>query len=226
EHGAERDGLYRRRPNRAARRPGQRRRRHAGHARAGGGRAAVTLWAGRVGTELAPEVWEFLKADDAELLPYDCRATLVHAHRLQAAGILSEEELQQVGQRLAEIEASPVRAAGEDEDVHSFIEAELGLLGRKIHAGRSRNDQVAAALRLYVEDACTEAGAALASFAAAILERAAADATTPMPGYTHLQRAQPITLGHHLLAWSEMLERDRSRFAFAGAQAQPSPLGS
>ena len=67
---------------------------------------------------------------------------------------------------------------------------------------------------------------ALVVFASAILERAAVDATTPMPGYTHLQRAQPITLGHHLLAWSEMLERDRARFAFAGAQAQQSPLGS
>src|SRR5207248_1695644 len=111
------------------------------------------------------------------------------------------------------------------EDVHSFLEAELGAVGRKIHAGRSRNDQVAAALRLYVEDACAEADGALVSFAAAILEQAAAEATTPMPGYTHLQRAQPVTFGHHLLAWVEMLERDRARFAFAAAQSAPSPLG-
>jgi argininosuccinate lyase len=177
-----------------------------------------------VGGELAPEVWEFLKADDAELLAYDCRATLLHAQRLRAAGILDEEELQLVGRRLAEIENSPVPA--EDEDVHSFIERELGEVGRKIHAGRSRNDQVAAAMRLYVEAACEEAGEALASFAASILDHAAADATTPMPGYTHLQRAQPVTLGHHLLAWCEMLERDRLRFAFARAQAESSPLGS
>jgi argininosuccinate lyase len=182
----------------------------------------VTLWAGRVDAQLAPEVWEFLKADDAELLPYDVRGTLLHAERLHAAGLLDDAELAEVRATLATLDTVDPAA----EDVHSFIEAELGAVGRKIHAGRSRNDQVAAALRLYVEDACAEADRALVAFAAAILEHAAADAATPMPGYTHLQRAQPITLGHHLLAWSEMLERDRARFAFAGVQAQPSPLGS
>jgi argininosuccinate lyase len=182
----------------------------------------VTLWAGRVDTELAPEVWEFLKADDAELLPYDVKGTLLHAERLHAAGLLDDAELAEARATLAMLDNVDPAA----EDVHSFIEAELGAVGRKIHAGRSRNDQVAAALRLYVEDACAEADRALVAFAAAILEYAAADAATPMPGYTHLQRAQPITLGHHLLAWSEMLERDRARFAFAGVQAQPSPLGS
>jgi argininosuccinate lyase len=182
----------------------------------------VTLWSGRVGAELAPEVWDFLKADDAELLPYDIKGTLLHAERLHAAGLLDDTELAEVRETLAGIESVDPAA----EDVHSFIEAELGAVGRKIHAGRSRNDQVAAALRLYVEDACAEADASLVSFAAAILEHAAADATTPMPGYTHLQRAQPITLGHHLLAWAEMIERDRARFAFARMQAQPSPLGS
>jgi len=182
----------------------------------------VTLWAGRIDAQLAPEVWEFLKADDAELLPYDVKGTLLHAERLHAAGILDDVELAEVRETLAALDSVDPAA----EDVHSFIEAELGAVGRKIHAGRSRNDQVAAALRLYVHDACAEADRALVAFASAILEHAAADAATPMPGYTHLQRAQPITLGHHLLAWSEMLERDRARFAFAGVQAQPSPLGS
>ena len=182
----------------------------------------MTLWAGRVDAQLAPEVWEFLKADDAELLPYDVKGTLLHAERLHAAGLLDDAELAEVRATLATLDSVDPAA----EDVHSFIEAELGAVGRKIHAGRSRNDQVAAALRLYVEDACAEADRALVAFAAAILEHAAADATTPMPGYTHLQRAQPVTLGHHLLAWSEMLERDRARFAFASVQAQPSPLGS
>jgi argininosuccinate lyase len=182
----------------------------------------VTLWAGRVDAQLAPEVWEFLKADDAELLPYDVKGTLLHAERLHAAGLLDEAELAEVRATLATLDTVDPAA----EDVHSFIEAELGTVGRKIHAGRSRNDQVAAALRLYVEDACAEADRALVAFAVAILEHAAADATTAMPGYTHLQRAQPITLGHHFLAWSEMLERDRARFAFAATQAQPSPLGS
>ena len=186
----------------------------------------MTLWSGRVNSELAPEVWEFLRADDAELLPYDCEATLQHAERLEAAGLLSAHELAEVRERLAGIAASSVAAEGGDEDVHSYIEAELGDLGRKIHAGRSRNDQVAAAFRLYVADACADADAALVAFAGAILDRAAEEADTAMPGYTHLQRAQPVTLGHHLLAWTEMLERDRARFAFARAQASPSPLGA
>ena len=110
--------------------------------------------------------------------------------------------------------------------MHSSIERQLGDVGRKIHAGRSRNDQVAAAFRLYVVDACAQPTRALTAFARAILDRAEAEAGTPMPGYTHLQRAQPVTLGHHLLAWVEMLERDRARFAFAANQAAPSPLGA
>jgi argininosuccinate lyase len=182
----------------------------------------MTLWSGRVGSELAPEVWAFLKSDDAELLPYDVQGTLLHAERLHAAGILDDAELAEVRDTLAQLDAVDPAA----EDVHSFIEAELGEVGRKIHAGRSRNDQVAAAFRLYVADACAEADAALVAFADVILERAGEETDTAMPGYTHLQRAQPVTLGHHLLAWAEMLERDRARFAFAAAQAAPSPLGA
>jgi len=182
----------------------------------------MTLWSGRVGGELAREVWEFLRADDAELLPYDLQATLLHAQRLHAAGILDDDELAEVTTKLAAIETIDEA----DEDVHSSIERQLGEVGRKIHAGRSRNDQVAAAFRLYVADACTEAGTALGVFAGALLERAEQQADTPMPGYTHLQRAQPVTVGHHLLAWAEMLERDRARFAFARTQAGPSPLGA
>ena len=182
----------------------------------------MTLWAGRVETNLTPEVWSFLRADDAELLPYDLEATLLHAQRLHAAGILDDDELAEVTAKLATIEE--IEPA--DEDVHSSIERQLGPVGRKIHAGRSRNDQVAAAFRLYVADACDEAEAALCAFVRVILARAGDEATTPMPGYTHLQRAQPVTLGHHLLAWTEMLERDRARFTFARAQSKPSPLGA
>jgi argininosuccinate lyase len=182
----------------------------------------VTLWSGRVGAELEPEVRDFLRADDADLLPHDVAGTLLHAERLHAAGLLDDGELSEVRETLARLGAADPAA----EDVHSFIEAELGDVGRKIHAGRSRNDQVAAAFRLYVADACREAEAALGAFAAAILSRAEDELGTTMPGYTHLQRAQPVTLAHHLLAWTEMLERDRGRFAFAAGRAAPSPLGA
>ena len=185
----------------------------------------MTLWAGRVGgTLLAPEVWEFLRAQDDELLPYDLQGTLIHARRLEAGGLLAPAELAEVEQRLAEITVDDLDT--DDEDVHSAIERLLGDVGRKIHAGRSRNDQVAAALRLYVSHACAEAEEALRAFVRAVLARAADEAGTPMPGYTHLQRAIPVTLGHHLLAWVEMLERDRARLRFAGAQAVFSPLGA
>ncbi len=184
----------------------------------------MTLWAGRVGGALAPEVWDFLRAVDDPLLPYDVAGTLVHAKRLQAAGLLDSAELADVEARLSQIGVDDL--APSDEDVHSAIERLLGSVGKKIHAGRSRNDQVVAAFRLYVVDACDEAVDAIRGFALTILGRAEAEAETPMPGYTHLQRAQPVTVGHHLLAWVEMLERDLSRFRFARGQAEPSPLGA
>ncbi len=187
----------------------------------------MTLWTARVMDTLAPEVWTFLRAADAELLPYDCEATLLHARRLEAAGLLSVEELAEAESTLARVrEQGAALLASEDEDVHSALERLLGPVGRRMHAGRSRNDQVAATLRLYVVDACREAVEAIGRLARAMLDQAEAEAETPMPGYTHLQRAQPVTVGHHLLAWTEMLERDRTRFAFAAAQARPSPLGA
>ena len=181
----------------------------------------MTLWAGRVRAEVAPEVAEFLAADDAELLQYDCAATLVHAQRLHAAGLLDDAELDQAEAALAHLEYEPGF-----EDVHTLIEQSLGDVGRKLQAGRSRNDQVAAALRLYVGDACAEGIAGIEILARVLIDRAEREADTPLPGYTHLQRAQPVTVGHHLLAWVEMLERDRERFRFAAAAAQPSPLGA
>jgi argininosuccinate lyase len=186
----------------------------------------MTLWSGRVGGSLDPAVWAFLHADDAELLPYDCEASVQHAQRLHAAGLLSDEELVEAASRLAEIAHDPAGYLAEDEDVHSAIERRLGDLGRKIHAGRSRNDQVAAALRLYVLDACAEAREEIEALALVVLSLAEVEADTLLPGYTHLQRGQPVTLGHHLLAWVEMLDRDRTRFAAAAAAAVESPLGA
>jgi argininosuccinate lyase len=186
----------------------------------------MTLWSARVARPLDPAVAAFLRADDAELLPYDCEATAVHARRLHAAGLLDDAELAEAESKLAEIARGSEPLTPEDEDVHSAIERLLGDVGRKIHAGRSRNDQVAAAFRLYVADAAAEARTGIAELASAVLDRAEEDAETPMPGYTHLQRAQPVTVGHHLLAWVEMLERDLTRFAAASVAAAGSPLGA
>ena len=186
----------------------------------------MTTWQARVEGALDPDVWRFLRVDDAELLPYDCEATAEHARRLAAAGLLTDEELDEAESRLAELAQDPGAYLESDEDVHSAIERLLGDVGRKIHAGRSRNDQVAAAFRMYVLDACAEAREAIDAFALVVLSFAESEAETVMPGYTHLQRAQPITLGHHLLAWVEMLDRDRTRFAAAAEAAAESPLGA
>ncbi len=186
----------------------------------------MTTWRARVEAALDPEVWEFLRADDAELLPYDCEASREHARRLMKAGILTPEEFDTVERKLADIAQGGSAALSESEDVHTAIEQSLGEVGRKIHAGRSRNDQVAAALRLYVLDACAEARDAIDALALVVLSFAESEADTVMPGYTHLQRAQPVTLGHHLLAWVEMLDRDRTRFAAAAEAAAESPLGA
>jgi argininosuccinate lyase len=188
--------------------------------------AAMTLWSGRVGGSLDPAVWELLRANDAELLPYDCAATAEHAARLHGAGLLDTDELAEVEELLSAIAHDPSSVAEGDEDVHSAIERLLGPVGRKIHAGRSRNDQVAAALRLYVADACAEAREEIDALALVTLSFAETEAETLMPGYTHLQRGQPVTLGHHLLAWVEMLDRDRTRFAAAADASAVSPLGA
>jgi len=186
----------------------------------------VTLWAARTGVALDPDVDAFLRAEDGELLPYDCVATALHAQRLHVAGILSDAELDEVETRLTTIADEGTAFLGEYEDVHSAIEGLLGTVGRKIHAGRSRNDQVAAAARLYVEDAAREAETAIGTLMETILDLAEREAATPLPGYTHLQRAQPVTVGHHLHAWVEMLERDGHRFQQAAAASAPSPLGA
>jgi len=186
----------------------------------------MTLWSGRVGGSLDPAVWELLRANDAELLPYDCAATAEHAGRLHGAGLLTAGELNEVEERLSGLAHDPSSLLAEDEDVHSAIERVLGDVGRKVHAGRSRNDQVAAAFRLYVRDACAEAREEIDALALVTLSFAETEADTLMPGYTHLQRGQPVTFGHHLLAWVEMLDRDRTRFAAAAEAAAESPLGA
>ena len=188
----------------------------------------MTLWSARTGdTSVDPAVAAFLRADDSQLLPYDCVGTRLHAERLHEAGLLKDEELEQIRVRLEEIaEQDESLLEPGDEDVHSAIERLLGTVGRKIHAGRSRNDQVVTAFRLYVEDAAHDGRQAVYTLTESLVDRAAAEATTVMPGYTHLQRAQPVTLGHHLLAWCEMLLRDAARFTLAAEHASRSALGA
>ena len=171
-------------------------------------------------------MWELLRANDAELLPYDCAATAEHAARLHGAGLLDTDELADVEERLSGIAHDPASVVEGDEDVHSAIERLLGPVGRKVHAGRSRNDQVAAAFRLYVADGCAEAREEIDALALVTLSFAETEAETLMPGYTHLQRGQPVTLGHHLLAWVEMIDRDRTRFGAAAEASAESPLGA
>ena len=185
----------------------------------------MTLWAGRVGeTALAPEVWEFLKSEDAELLPYDIQGTRLHAERLLPQGCSTTDELAEVDS------GSPTSMRRDlepgDEDVHWAIERLLG-------AGRAQDPRRPLAqrpgrdgVRLYVAGRVRRGRRRDRRVRRGMLTRAEAEAETPMPGYTHLQRAIPVTVGHHLLAWVEMLERDRARFAFARAQAAPSPLGA
>ena len=180
----------------------------------------MTLWAGRVEVRLAPEVWAFLRADDAELLPYDCEATLVHARRLaRGRGSSPTRSSPRSRRALAAIaQGGYALLVDDDEDVHSAIERLLGAVGRKIHAGRSRNDQVAAAFRLYVADACAEAREAIAAFARAVLDLAEAEA-----GHRHARlHAPPARPAGHARPPPARLGRDARPRPRAASRSRPS----
>jgi argininosuccinate lyase len=171
---------------------------------------------------------------DRRLWPEDIRGSKAHAGALLRAGVLGEEEH---GRLVAGLDAVADELEGgrfdfqdDDEDIHMAIERRLtemiGPLGGKLHTARSRNDQVATDLALYVRARSEHAGELLGALLERILDRAREHADWPMPGYTHLQRAQPVYLGHHLLAWFWMLTRDAERFRTAAAAAARMPLGS
>ena len=155
-------------------------------------------------------------------------ASQVHVRMLERAGLLEPAEADALVEALAQVPAVPDDAP--DEDVHSYLERylseRLGPLGRKVHAGRSRNDQVAVATRLWAKDAAHELALAVADTQEALIACARANAGVVMPGYTHLQRAQPILLGHHLAAHAWMLQRDAERLRAAYAAADECPLGA
>ena len=171
---------------------------------------------------------------DRRLLPHDVAGSIAHAEMLAAQGLISGADaaaiiggLRSVAARLTSGELTWDAAL---EDVHMNVEArlidEIGDAGRRLHTGRSRNDQVATDLRLYARAAATRLIAALDDVRRALVVQARKHVDTLMPGYTHLQRAQPIRLAHHLLAYDAMLERDRGRIADAARRADESPLGS
>jgi argininosuccinate lyase len=171
---------------------------------------------------------------DWRLYRQDIRGSIAHARALRRAGILTEEEFESIEAGLREIEEEI--ASGrfsfdpELEDVHMNIEAELtrriGDAGAKLHTARSRNDQVALDLRLYLRDEISVLCDLIASFQRALVGLAERHADTLMPGYTHLQRAQPVFIAHHLLAYAEMAERDSGRLRDCAKRLDQMPLGS
>ena len=185
----------------------------------------TALWSGRLPGGLDPDVRAFTAslAVDRRLLPYDLRASAAHARMLATQGILDAELAERICEALAAVE---IDADAADEDVHSAIERELGELGRWVHAGRSRNDQVQTAMRMWVKDACDELAAGIRTLAGALLDRAERDGDAVLPGYTHGQRAQPVWLGQHLAAHVWALTRDIDRLHAVHRRADACPSGA
>ena len=170
---------------------------------------------------------------DFELYPFDIAGSVAHARGLGAAGIIKPSQLRAIERGLRqvkrELDDGSFEFLDSDEDIHTAIErrlTEITPAGAALHAGRSRNDQVALDLRLYCRSASAAAVSAIGNVVDRLGAQAAGHASWPMPGYTHLQRAQPVTLGHHLLAHAEPLLRDADRFRRAYDSADEMPLGS
>lgn len=171
---------------------------------------------------------------DQRLLPHDVAGSIAHAEMLAAKGLITADDARAITEGLRRVEAQ--LAAGELpwdaalEDVHMNVEGRLidqiGDAGRRLHTGRSRNDQVATDLKLYARASSLKLVNAIDDLRRAFLAQARAHVDTLMPGYTHFQRAQPVRLAHHLLAYDAMLERDRGRIHDAAKRADLSPLGS
>ena len=193
-------------------------------------------WSGRFTepTDSFVEAFTASVAFDRRLYRHDIAASMAHARMLAHTGVLSATECETIVKGLkeieAEIDAGKFEWSTALEDVHMNIEARLikriGDAGKKLHTGRSRNDQVATDLRLYLRDGIDEVDAAIRRLQEALLGVAEREADTIMPGFTHLQVAQPVTFGHHVLAWFEMLARDRERFADCRRRVNIMPLGA
>jgi argininosuccinate lyase len=171
---------------------------------------------------------------DQRLYAQDIAGSRAHAAMLAAQGILSDNDAQAIGEGLltvlSEIQAGTFTFSTALEDIHLNVESRLtdliGDAGKRLHTGRSRNDQVAVDFRLWVRDQCDAAIAGLTALMKAFLQQAEAGVDWVMPGFTHLQTAQPVTWGHHMLAYVEMFARDRSRFEDARRRMNECPLGA
>ncbi|MDJ0834181.1 MAG: argininosuccinate lyase [Gammaproteobacteria bacterium] len=194
------------------------------------------MWGGRF-QEQTDEFVEAFTASvdfDQRLALVDIQGSLAHARMLQHVGVLSADELAQIEQGLGQIEqevqAGSFNWSVKLEDVHMNVEARLtsliGDAGKKLHTGRSRNDQIATDIRLYLREQIGVCQQYIRHFQQGLLDLAEQHAETILPGFTHLQVAQPITFGHHMLAWFEMLERDHGRLADCAKRANIMPLGA
>lgn len=194
------------------------------------------LWGGRFtrGTDRLVEDFHSSISFDRRLYRYDIKGSMAHARMLAAVGIISGAEagaiVQGLGEVLADIEAGRAEFSVEAEDIHMNVEqlltAKIGEVGKKLHTARSRNDQVALDVRMYLKDEIDEVISLLGELQTALLDLAEAHTGTVMPGYTHLQRAQPVTLAHHLLAYVQMLGRDQERMRDCRRRTDVMPLGS
>ena len=194
----------------------------------------MKMWSGRFSQALDPEFenWQRSLPFDKKLLRHEVAASGAHATALAKAGVLSGEELALIKSGLTQIAREGAPAADDPaiEDVHHFVETKLieiaGEVGRKLHTGRSRNEQIATDLRLYVREQIDETTKLLADVIAALIERAESVGEVAMPSYTHLQRAEPVLVAHWLLAYAEMFFRDITRLADCRKRANVCPLGS
>ena len=193
-------------------------------------------WAGRFteATDAFVEAFTASVGFDKRLYKHDIMGSLAHARMLARVGVLTADECQMIVGGLQEIERDIERGMFEWhvslEDVHMNIEARLteriGVAGKKLHTGRSRNDQVATDIRLYLRDEIDAIAIQLTRLQNVLLDLAEREADTIMPGFTHLQVAQPVTFGHHIMAWFEMLMRDAGRFADCRKRVNIMPLGA
>ncbi|MDO4567024.1 MAG: argininosuccinate lyase [Oscillospiraceae bacterium] len=194
------------------------------------------LWSGRAGRGLDPALESFNSSlpFDSRMYEQDIKGSLAHAAMLRGQGLIDEKDFEAISgglnSILDDIKSGALEFSKSAEDIHSFIETELtervGDAGKRLHTARSRNDQTALDLRLYLLERSREIKAALAELASAIMEKARLHKDTIMPGYTHLQRGQPLSFAQHILAYAFMLERDRQRLDDCDRRTAVSPLGS